>query len=216
MKNYFPVLLLICAPALVSLASPSYANVIFEETFDQQADWNVTGALNKDCGINCTDAPPNWNNYYAIPAVGNLATTIRSIPDGSADHTGAATRKAYMAYYNNVQYSGGAELSKTFPTEYPELYLRAWIKTQPGWSTAPNSSIKLFRVIHYDRVGSAFAYFSGGNGAPMGGFNWATNATYRSTNVRMVATSRGSGAIHKAAIILALSPPTTPTPLNAS
>jgi len=168
---------------LVSLFTlPCWAGVIFEESFDAQPDWNVTGALNKDCGINCTDAPRNWNNYYAVPPVGSLATTIRSIPDGSADHTGRTAKKAYMAYYNNVQYSGGAELSKTFPQDYPELYMRVWIKTQPGWQTAANSSIKLFRAIHYDRTGSAFAYFAGGNGAPMAGMNWATNSTYRSTN----------------------------------
>lgn len=157
-------------------------STIFYENFDSLPDWNASGSLNKDCGTNCTDAPLNWNNYFAVPAVGNLAVTIQPIPDGSADHSGGSAKKAYVAYYNNVTYSGGAELSKTFPHDYPELYLRVWVKTQPGWKTAADSSIKLFRIIHYDRTGSAFAYFSKGNGAPMAGFNWATNSTYRGTD----------------------------------
>lgn len=167
---------------LFALALPSYGGVIFEESFDAQPNWNTSGQYNGDCGTNCSSAPPNWNNHYSIPAVGNLATTIQPIPDGSADHTGGTARKAYVAYYNNVTYSGGAEISKTFSQDYPELYLRVWVKTQPGWKTAADSSIKLFRAIHYDRTGSAFAYFTGGNGAPMAGFNWATNATYRGTD----------------------------------
>jgi len=164
-------------------STTSAAGIIFQENFDSQLDWNTTGSLNADCGlVSCSKAPPNWTQYYSQPAVGNLGVLIQPIPNNGTDHTGGTARKALLAYYNNVTYSGAAELSKTFPAEYQELYLRVWIKAQPGWSTAGDSSIKMFRIGHWDRTGSAFAYFPGGNGAPMTGINWATSSNWRVTN----------------------------------
>lgn len=169
--------------SIVSFALPSHAGVLFEETFDTQANWNATGSLNKDCGTpSCSDAPPNWNNYYSVPPVGSLASTIQSIPGQLNDHTGGTAKKAFVAYYTNVKYSGGSELSKTLPQDYQELYMRVWIRTQPGWQNAPDSSIKLFRMGHWDRTGSAFQYFPGGYGAPMGLFNWGTSSQWRGTD----------------------------------
>lgn len=166
------------------LTHPCHGAVLFEETFDSQQDWNTAGALNhKACDtLSCANAPPNWNNYYAVPPVGNASIMIRSLPDGSANHGTRATGKALIAYYSNVKYSGGQELSKTFAQDYEELYVRVWIKTQSKWMTAHDSSIKLWRIGHWDRQGSAFAYFPEGDGAPLAGINWATNVTYRSTN----------------------------------
>lgn len=175
-----PLFFLFAMPSLSSCYGFSPAKevakgIIFEEDFDSSKDWSLDGSVRKDCGTNCTDAPTNWDAYYAQPPVGNLSTVIGPIPGNVT----AEQSKAFLAYYNNIKYSGGAELSKTFPVDYPELYLRVWIKTQPGWKTAPDSSIKLFRVIHYDRSGSAFKYFSGGSGAPMGLLNWGTSSRWR-------------------------------------
>jgi len=170
-------------PCLFGLpALPCYGGIIFEETFDSQANWNMDGSINKDCGTNCQDAPPNWNAYYAVPPIGSKSTSIEPIPDGSADHTGGSARKAFISYYSNIQYSGGAMLSKTFAQDYPELYLQAWLKTQPGWQTAPDSSIKMFRIGHYDGTGSAFEYFPSGHSAPIGLLNWGTSSQWRGTD----------------------------------
>lgn len=182
---------LILTACLLAFSFPCYGSVIFETTFDNNADWNTNGSLNKDCGSpSCSDAPTNWNNYYAQPPVGKLSTTITAVPGGGSDHTGGTAKKAFMAYYNNVKYSGGQELSKTFAQDYPELYVRVWIKTQIGWKTAADSSIKLWRIGHWDRTGSAFAYFAGGNGAPLAGLNWATNQAYRGKDANYITWAR--------------------------
>jgi hypothetical protein len=174
-------ILFLAAAGFILAPMISHAEVIFEDNFDSTPDWNTRGENNRDCGSwsngtnNCTSAPANWTNYYILSPHGG---SIEPVPDGTADHTGGTARKVYLAKYTNVMYSGGAELVKVFPNNYPELYFRFWAKAQPGWQQATTSSLKFSRLVHFDKTGSAFTYFSSGYSAPMAGFNWSSNESY--------------------------------------
>lgn len=187
-KKIFQILLLLLVFFVVKEA---HAEIVFKDNFDTTPDWNTMGQFNGECALpSCSTAPKNWTNHYSnvTPSGPNNQTTvIGAIPDGGFDHTpNNDANKAYRGYFTNVYWSsgGGAELSKTLSSDYPELYLRVWVKTQPGFQMGPNgvvgstASVKLFRISHYDRAGSAFGYFSGGTGAPMALLNIGRNDQY--------------------------------------
>jgi len=169
--------------SVFALALPCYGGVLFETNFDNIPDFNISSA---NCGSwsgglnQCTSAPSGFSNYYT-PSGG----AISSIPGGLADHTGASAKKAWISYYPNAVYSGGSQINKTLPQDYPELYMRVWIRSSPGWyqSTGPNqneyaSNVKVFRMLHFDRKGDAYVYFSGGNSAPIAALNWGASDAY--------------------------------------
>jgi MYXO-CTERM domain-containing protein len=175
------------ASATLLVASAARAQVLFETTFDDIPDWNTAGEHSGDCGdwsggVNhCTTAPPGFDNHYT-PSGGMIAT----MPDGAPDHSGGQAGKAFFSVYPNAVYSGGSQLERTFVDDYPELYLRIWIRTAvtPLWYqglsgiNSSESAVKVFRVSHFDRAGNAFTYFSGGYSAPMALVGWAAATSY--------------------------------------
>ena len=145
-------------------AQTSYAAVIFEENFDSKADWNMDGSKGECSSGTCSDAPANWNYYRQTNGFGQPTARIFN----QADHS-TGSGKSYIIYSEsdpNVNWPSDAQLSKVFAQDYPELYWRAWIKTQPGWQSAASSEFKVLRTAHYDRTGNLYEYFAAGNSSP--------------------------------------------------
>ena len=164
---------------LVSFVSVCHGEIIFEESFDTQADWNKDNRYTTECAGNCTTAPENWSNYRTVPGTSTLphpTGSIQSLPDVSPD--GRASDKAYIVYNQSVagvNWPGDSTLVKVLPRDYPELYVRFWIRTQANWKTVPGAQSKIFRAYHWDRTGNIFQFFSTGTVNPAYIWDWSTN-----------------------------------------
>lgn len=176
-------------PALTCLllALPVHAGVIFEESFDNQVDWNVNNIYTAECAGNCTTAPLNWNNYRTVPGTSSLKNptgSIQRLPGALPDHT-TGNGKAYIVYNQSVagvNWPGDSTLVKVLSQDYPELYIRMWIRTQANWKTVSSAQSKVFRTYHWDRSGNIFEFFSSGTVNPAYIWDWSTtssnNASY--------------------------------------
>lgn len=153
----------------------SHAAVIFETTFDLNADWNASRQYQgAECVDPCTTAPTEWTNYRVVDGSGtwsNPTGSIRVLPAGQTDHTTSSTAgKAYVVYNQSHpvdNWPGDSELMRKLNADYEEVYLRLWLKTQSNWQSVAGASSKVFRIQHYDGSGNIFANFSDGTNAPI-------------------------------------------------
>ncbi|EKE02437.1 MAG: fibronectin type III protein [uncultured bacterium] len=173
------------------LPNLSNAAILFEDNFDSHADWSpkTVGSINDNfpgstasydfnSSSDAYGTPANWSYFRAtgIWWSPNYQETIQINNTaghgiGSADGVG----KSFLVYNEaHIGSSGdgwGADgiLSKLFPQDYPEIYARIWLRTQSGWKWDDNDDtmIKMFRIKHFDRSGSIYLNFSGGNNAPV-------------------------------------------------
>lgn len=166
---------------LTSFAHTCYGEIIFTENFDSQPDWNVKNQYPVECAGYCRTAPLSWSNYRAVPGNSSLASptgSIQRLPGALPDHT-SGSGKAYIVYNQSlagVNWPGDATLVKVLPRDYPELYVRFWIRTQPYWKTVPNAQSKIFRAFHWDRTGNIFEFFSSGTVNPAYIWDWSTTS----------------------------------------
>ena len=162
------------------LAIPSYAGVIFETNFDS-VTWNANGALDgTECySGTCANAPSGFSYYRTLPPEGTSPfASIRPLPAGTDHTTGTTGGHAFIANYPNVDYTGDAVISKLFPTQYPELYLRVWVKTQANLNAGASSSFKIFRALSYHGTGNFYQYFVGGQGSPLAFVDLGSSSGY--------------------------------------
>jgi hypothetical protein len=178
MRHSLPLysILLLSFAALISPSPLADTTVIFQESFDSQADWNANGSKDGvECTNPCSDAPANWTNYRIMPGSGtwtNPVGSIRRLPGNLPDHN-SSSGKAFIVYnqsHPGDNWPGDAILSKTLSQDYPELYIRLYMRTQPGWQWVAGAQSKFVRALHYDGSGNIFQFFSGGNSCPI--FVW--------------------------------------------
>ena len=178
---------------LFGFALPSYGAVVFEDNFDAQANWEKgKPASEVDYGPwPAPGAPTNWSTWRAAPWYTAVTSPVSITNAVNSDHT-TGSGKAFKAVTQSggpnifgTAYNSDTILAKVFPQEYQELYVRFWLKTQPGWQYTINQSNynKIFRLFRYDGTGNIFEAFSGGSQAPIMLFqlssNWnAANAKY--------------------------------------
>lgn len=155
--------------------SATVPTIIFEENFDSQPDWNATGQYEySECSVlnvgapanQCTFStyPANWSFYRSVPGAKNLnpVASIRRLPGGIADHT-SGTGKAFIVYnesVNGATWPGDGILGKFFgmSANYPELYVRFWMRTQSGWRVVNGAQSKLFRVLSWRGTENIFQW----------------------------------------------------------
>ncbi len=144
----------------------SFAQVIFEDNFDSQADWWPTCLQcgNNDAGYNngadLDGTPAGWsywrNEEYwnPYPSSGATPNSHPSLEVSDANHYGSSG-KALTNWHESQPNSNGwgsdAILAKYLGSNYKELYVQFKIKLQPGWQWASGTpSEKMFRVFHWD------------------------------------------------------------------
>jgi len=155
-----------------------HGEVIFEDNFDMLMDWNMD---NKYDGYECSPRgysgpahvckpdwyPKNWsyfrtmrgNKQFAHPVI-----SIGSLPGSLPDHTqGPGRHNAMIIYnesnsYNPGYWAGDGNMGKFFgdSANYSELYVRMWVRTQPGWQSMNSAQSKIFRVTHWRSAGNIF------------------------------------------------------------
>jgi len=164
------IVLSLFLPLFISLGPlPSAAAVIFEDNFDSQPDWNVNKQYEgSECspigysgaGNICSTGayPPGWTHFRSMPGSSSFVHPVISIgrlPNNLPDHT-TGSGKAIIIYnesnsYNPGYWAGDGNIGKYFgpSADYPELYVRMWIRTQSGWQSMDSAQSKVFRVTHW-------------------------------------------------------------------
>lgn len=177
-KMFHKKTLLVCLFML--LPFPCYSGVIFEENFDSQADWNVKNNYTSECPGKCTSAPNNWTNYRTVPGNSSLPNptgSIQRLPGNLPDHT-TGSGKAFIVYNQAVKganWPGDSILVKVFPRDYSELYVRFWIRTQSNWQSVASAQSKIFRILHWDRIGNIFQWKT--YSSPIYFWDWGTTGS---------------------------------------
>lgn len=197
MKPKFGLIILLVLMHVCLVINNAWSGVIFEDNFDNQADWwpkclvcgkNDTGYTG---GGESSDTPAGWiywrndeywNQYQAI-AYGSFAAATPGGQPTISIRGGAPyvdTGKAFVVYNESESdspngggsgWSSDGDLTVVLPQDYPEIYFRLKIKYQLGfkryWAVNNAASIKTMRIAHWDKTGSPFNYFATGNVAPM-------------------------------------------------
>ena len=173
-------LLIILLALSIFLSSNSVAETLFFTTFDSNSDWfpqtEEEGCSDATC---ISNVPTGWN-YYRNDELWHPLTdgawfnpTLKISND---NYRGASGKALTVWNESNTGRSGdgwGADgiLAKDLGSDYQELYVSMYIKFQNGFqfyaSEANSAAIKMFRAYHWDRTGSPFSFFSGGNSAPI-------------------------------------------------
>jgi hypothetical protein len=173
-----------------ALSTTVTAEIIFQENFDDQSDWNsgsAVNALNTDTPdivqrASTHNIPSNW---YSIrqdptwaPSKGDMDRheTIEILA-ANADKSRGGTGKSMVSWresYNdgNQRWTSESIMMKHFPEGYDQLYVEFWIRFDPNWTRLhvvgkPASYSKLFRISSWNGVGDEYRAFAGGNLGPM-------------------------------------------------
>lgn len=185
------IILLFITIVVAMQQPPASAEVIFEDDFNAHTNWFPvpSGATNDmspagsayicDYGQDCSAAPPpsGWTNYKTAglwwPPLYKATLEI-------TDQVHAGISGKSFRFYNesNIGSSGDGwgndgMLTKLLDSDHQEIFVRFKFRAQPGWqyTLTDDMLIKMFRVGHYDRTGSLYTYFPGGNTAPISLFD---------------------------------------------
>ena len=131
-------------------AAYSSVGLIFSDNFDAQPDYvasdHTTSSLRELHSRLGNVVPVGWDavsdwSMYSEPHLQILAS--------NADKARGGTGKSLVMRRGSRSptWGGDAQLAKTLDRDYKELYVKFWIKFQPGWTYAGTS--KLFRVCSY-------------------------------------------------------------------
>jgi len=161
---------------------PVSGSVIFEDTFDSQPNWSKTASPPHTSECNyppCAEAPEKWSAWRAAPWLPPASPPVSISGSVTSDHT-TGTGKAMIVRVQSVHsgsnFASDAILSKVFTQNYPELYVRFWLKTQSGWQwdRKNNNAHKVFRLFHYDGTNNFFKNGPNGSESPLTFFDLAT------------------------------------------
>lgn len=162
---------------LLIMVIPSYSwgLILFEDNFNNQADWSPVQTLtSKDCTDNCSTLPAGYNAYRIQGSCFANGVGHNTLNIDSTNYRGNSG-KAFTFWSEGCGDKGGwfsdGLLGVYLPDSYPELYMSVYIKFQPGWqwwtggTTSPEQ--KFLRIAHYDGGGSPFVFFESGNTKPL-------------------------------------------------
>lgn len=174
-KNVFFILLIL---VFTALPQPAQSEIVFEENFDSQPDWELTQPLGSNSAISAyrgeSSIPPGFHSYR-IQGSSYQTNRHNSIIIDSTNARGGSGKA--ITFWNeagdtNCDAGGGwcsdNQIGISLPKGYNELYVRFYIKFQYGWKWSNESSVmhKIYRVTHWEG-GSPYLFFSNGNQHPL-------------------------------------------------
>lgn len=150
--------------------------LIFEESFDDLPETTASD------GITAALESAGWTyrrrggdaggpHYTSEPGNGDVYEITGAIPEalrGGAGKAFVARRESYSLNDGSAGWNSDGILVKVLETGLSEIFVRFFIKFQPGWTSAGQS--KLFRIASLDPGGSPFSFFADGDSAPI--FLW--------------------------------------------
>ena len=162
------ILLLLFLPLSLS------ADILFEDNFDQQADWQT---LNRST---IGDLPAGWTygrtSEQWHPADGDSESMPSMFISGNdTNKVFGGIGKAFISYSesnNPTGWSSDGFIMKDIPPS-DTVYVQFKIKFQSDFaSDSDRGQIKIFRILHYDGVGDRAKFFSSGYSAPIYIYDW--------------------------------------------
>lgn len=154
-----------------------YAEVLFEDDFNSQDDWETLSET--EVG----ELPDGWifgrttDNWHPNTISGSNASM--SINGNNSTQNYGGDGKSFISYSeslndmtNNGFTSDGFISTDISPSN--QVYVQFKLKFQPDFaSNIEDGQIKLFRIAHYDGEGSRSDFFSDGKNAPLYLFDWS-------------------------------------------
>jgi hypothetical protein len=174
----------------LAFATTATSEVLFQENFDGQPDWN--SGLPENAYIQSTpdvlqragthNIPDGWTSIRQdpvwAPSKGDLDKheTIEILA-ANADKSRSGTGKSMVSWRESYDNGGGrwsseGVLLKHFPEGYDQIYAEFWVRFDPNWSRlrsvdVANSYSKLFRISSWNGEETEYVAFNGGNLGPM-------------------------------------------------
>ncbi|MEK7634841.1 MAG: hypothetical protein AAB446_00170 [Patescibacteria group bacterium] len=174
--------ILICLPVIFLgfflFANTSKAVVLFEDSFDSQADWTRE---QPNSGTESYTPPTDWTDAWHESSIFTKSSTLgtkgeptMSIRNG-AGYTYGGTGKAFVYHHEAGEDSfcapfewcsdgltGKSLVGTNWTQGYDEIYIRFRMKLQPGWQwkTSTTGSMKMLHVSHYSGTGSLHDFHS--------------------------------------------------------
>ncbi len=156
--KFYQMLALFCM--LSFMAAPGYASVVFETNFDSNADWNSNGQFDgKECsplGVGspstcaASSYPENWSGFRSVPGYGGLNPVVSiATPPYGGDHSTGSGKTAVIRQesVSGVNWPGDGMIIKYLGSEYSELYVQFWVRSQSAWQMpAVENYFKFFRI----------------------------------------------------------------------
>lgn len=146
MNNLRPFIWLVTGALIISTATTD-AEVIFEDNFDNQPDYNShehvsSQTSHKLYAKNGDPLPEGWDaiSDYTTYDLPHLEIT------GDPEKTGSRGGKVLLMRRASFDpaWQGDSQFEKVLDRQYKELYISFWIRFQPNWTHDGQS--KLFRV----------------------------------------------------------------------
>jgi hypothetical protein len=162
----------------------AYSGIIFQENFDNMADWNTSGQYEgNECSVGycASSMPVNWSFYRTVPGATGLSpvASVSRPPGNLPDHT-TGTGKALIVRVESVgtvNWPGDGILGKYFGSSanYNELYIQFWIRTQSNWQSMAVSQSKVFRIFNWRGTENIFQWKA--ECSPIWFWDWAAYPT---------------------------------------
>ncbi|WP_189608039.1 hypothetical protein [Saccharospirillum salsuginis] len=164
------------------------AEILFEENFDDQADW--TSAMHSTDRVQTAGSHVMPEGWYAIrqdpafsPSTGypNGHESIE-ILGSNTDKARGGVGKSMVAWRdsNGPDWYWGSDsmLTQYFPEGYDELYVSFWIRFDPEWTPYGETGMtKLFRVSSWDPdAGNLYKAFGDGPNGPIVLWDYEANS----------------------------------------
>lgn len=183
---------LVIAMLLLIGASNAQSAVIFEESFDGQADWHNTKSFATDetcvAGTHAgVCAIPGWTKWKSdeiwnpYDATHPRAESRPGLEISNFAKRGASGKALIITneHHKGTDSSGwGSDtiLAKDLGADYKELYFQFYLRFQAGasfdwFSNGDLAMIKFFRTMHWGRVEASLPYSGGAGSGPAGGYN---------------------------------------------
>ncbi|MBI5742121.1 MAG: cadherin-like domain-containing protein [Nitrospirae bacterium] len=182
------VVILFLMSSFVVFPPYSWSEIIFEDNFDNDPDWfpqtEVAACLNSACK---NQVPGLWDYYNSDELWHPHTDGLMFHPSMqiSSDNFRGQHGKAFTMWNESNDGRSGdgwgaiGGFSKDLGRDYNEIYVRVYVKFQPGfqwfYTQDNNAMIKMVHVRHWDRVGSPFTAFNTGYSAPLYVFDSVQN-----------------------------------------
>ena len=175
------LLLLITIYSGIYWTNTAYAEVLFEENFDDQPDWHSGLSENDHNNDGIPDRVQIGSDGYLLPNGWYSSRQDPSwapsvgYPDGresieilnkNSSFARGGTGKSYVSWRDATEaptfrWNSDSILSQYFPSGLGQVYVSFWIKFDPNWTPlGETGASKLFRISSWDGVENIYGFGS--------------------------------------------------------
>jgi hypothetical protein len=180
---------------LLGLLNQAQAEILWQENFDNQADWQPRPAINDQtetgASYNCSSgdcsstAPDGWDYHYinGLWWGPDYQDTVRinnehshGIGKSFVHHSEDTVGLSHANGWNS-----DGQIAKHFTEGFTDVYISLYMQVDPTWtwSLDDNGFAKIFRISSWDpTISGAYTFFSGGGHGPIYVFDMYNTVNY--------------------------------------